>query len=114
MKSPATPNNAEKRRAFRLRNYQVEVINKCTGRQAAAENPDQALYYLIGLHVPEPIIMSALESVQDARLRNRDPQQPTINNLAAYYVATVKSKCAENGIETPIRWSVESCGPVTA
>lgn len=104
MSCPTPKNKADKIAALVLRDYQVEVVNKCTGRLALTDHPDAGLYYLFGLHVPEHIVMAALGVMQDARLRNRDSEQPTINNLSAYYTATVRSMCADAGVETPINW----------
>jgi len=93
--------------AFPLANYQTEVLNKCTGREAGAEHPRGGLLFLIAKHVPREHVMAALGSLQDARNRNLnpDPGSNPVKDLERYYFGTVHNLCRKHGIDTPINWN---------
>jgi len=101
-----SPNSYRATRADeeRLLGYQVEVLNKCNGRQPGTDPPEGGTLRLIARHVTEPIVMAALARMQDERLNEQDPERARGLDLVRYYLGTVKSMCAEAGLETPIKW----------
>lgn len=91
--------------AHRLKDYQVEVVNKCEGRIGHDDHPSAGLFYRIGEEVPSEIVKQALAQMQDKRQdRLADDDRPKVRNLRAYYIATVREMCRERGVETSINW----------
>ena len=90
------------KKAEEMRNYQTEVLNKCVGRAPKTEHPNVGLLYRIGEQVPEQTIMAALAVMQDARNNNlnMDKDVEYIKNLEAYYFATLKGMCKDQGVTT--------------
>ena len=102
--------------AFKRKNDQVEVLNKCERRPAGSEHPAAATFFLIGRHVPDLIITKALAKMQDERINSLNPDHKNpIINLTAFYLGLVSRMCEEEGVETPINWtrrkSVSSMDP---
>ena len=85
-------------KAVEMRNYQTEVLNKCVGRQG--EHPQAGRLYRIGEKYPESLIRAALGITQDARLNNLNGDREHIKDLEAYYFATLKGMCKDQGITT--------------
>ena len=91
--------------AHKLKEYQIEVLNKCEGKLGESEHPSAGLLYRIGEEVPREIVFAALEQLQDKRQdRLGDSDRPKVENLTRYYLGTVRSMCAEKNIETTINW----------
>ena len=90
------------KKAEEMRDYQTEVLNKCVKRHPNTEHPNVGLLYRIGEQVPEPTIRAALMTMQDAHENNRNwgEDSPHVDNLEAYYFATLKGMCKEQGITT--------------
>ncbi|MHC4622099.1 MAG: hypothetical protein ACYTEQ_30550, partial [Planctomycetota bacterium] len=59
--------------AFKLRDYQTEVLNKIVGRLPFEEHPKVGLLWKIGKEGGRQLVMAALGAMQDARNRNADP-----------------------------------------
>jgi hypothetical protein len=91
--------------AFYLRDYQTEVLNKCVGRQAGTEHPKAGLLWKIAKEGGSELVNTALAAMQDARNNNRNPNMETVDDLEAYYFATVRNMFEEQGIETTINWN---------
>ena len=91
--------------AFKLRDYQSEVLNKCVGRLPFEEHPKVGLLWKIGKEGGRQLVMAALAAMQDARNNNANPEMETVSDLEAYYFATVRNMFAEQQIETTINWN---------
>lgn len=87
-----------------LVDYQTEVLNKLDGVRTATERKDRPTLLAIARHVPRSIVHAALEATQDARLRAIGAKQVS---HAAYFVAGVKTRCAQAGIQSPFGKSSE-------
>ena len=85
--------------AFELRDYQTEVLNKCVGRRSV-DHPKAGLLFRIGEQIPASLILTSLAFMQDARLNNLNGDRETVNNLEAYYFATLKGMCKDQGVTT--------------
>jgi uncharacterized protein YdaU (DUF1376 family) len=90
--------------AHKLKEYQIEVINKCTGRVGETDHPSAGMFYRIGEEVPRQVVHAALGKMQDERQRNLG-DNPKVRDLFRYYLGVLRSMCAEQGIETSINWS---------
>jgi hypothetical protein len=100
------PSYEQQQRAFRLRSLIGEKLSLLDGHRYARVHPSAGLHYMIGLHVPEAVIMEALGKTNDAVMNATgagDDRRPVVN-ASAYFTATVRELCRERGIATPIHW----------
>lgn len=99
-KKKQNPHHAPDRWAFEMRDYQTEVLNKCTGKKPGAEHPKAGLLWKIGKEVPSEILYAAASTMQDARNNNMNGEREPVRDLEAYYFATLKGMCKDEGVIT--------------